>query len=64
MATARPDALSDAEKEMLECAALEKCGDPVMAKRLVALRWWAEGHGYTKRRVIAVPESEVPPCSE
>lgn len=58
------DTLSDAEKDILECLALKACGDPVTAKRLVAMRFWAEGHGCTKRRVIAVPASEIPPCTE
>lgn len=58
------DELSDTEKEILECEALKACGDPAMAKRLVAAWFWRETrhHGEDRNRVIITPRPEVPPC--
>jgi hypothetical protein len=56
--------LSDTEKEMLECEALKACGDPAMAKRLVAAWYWRDTrrHGADGHRVIVPPEREIPAC--
>lgn len=64
MATARHDELSDVDKEILECEALRACGDPVMAKRLVAAWYWRETRrrGEDRHRTTIVPEPEIPPC--
>lgn len=65
MAEPQRDELSDIDKEMLECQALQACGDVEMARRLVAARYWVESRrpGADGHRVLIAPESEVP-CSE
>lgn len=66
MACQSDDERADDVKAMLERAALNRCdGNYVQAKRFVALRLWAQERGYTRDRVAAFTEGDMPreePC--
>lgn len=56
--------LEETAQVVYEVEALADCGDPAMAKRWTAARYWIESRrpGADGHRVIIAPESEVPRC--
>jgi hypothetical protein len=54
--------LEETAQVVWEVEALADCGDPEMAKRLTAARYWLETrrHGANGHRVIVPPHPEIP----